>query len=189
MRARILEEHQSNGVLIEDPDTVFIDRDVTIGAGTVILPFTVIRGPVHIGRDCEVGPFTHLRAGARLEDGAEVGNFVEVKNSTLGEHSKAKHLTYLGDTVIGRKSNIGAGTITANYDGVAKHRTVIGDRAFIGSGTILVAPVEVGEGATTGAGAVVTRGQTIPPGSVVVGVPARILRRGDSKPQPSEGER
>jgi bifunctional UDP-N-acetylglucosamine pyrophosphorylase/glucosamine-1-phosphate N-acetyltransferase len=175
MRWRVLEELQSQGVDIEDPASAFVDATVQIGAGTRILPFTIIRGPGRIGENCEVGPFSHLRMGAQLENGAEVGNFVEVKNSQLGRNVKAKHLTYLGDTSIGRGSNIGAGTITANYDGKYKHRTTIGEDAFIGSGSILVAPVEVGEGATTGAGAVVTRGRTVAAGSVVVGVPAKEL--------------
>jgi bifunctional UDP-N-acetylglucosamine pyrophosphorylase/glucosamine-1-phosphate N-acetyltransferase len=183
MRARILARHQANGVEIADPETTFVDHDVVIGAGTRILPFSVIRSGVRIGRHCEVGPFSHLRNGAVLEDGAEVGNFVEVKNSTLGAHVKAKHLTYLGDATIGASSNIGAGTITANYDGKLKHRTKIGSRAFIGSGTVLVAPVAIGDGATTGAGAVVTRNQDVAAGTVVVGVPARpIVKRSAARP-------
>jgi bifunctional UDP-N-acetylglucosamine pyrophosphorylase/glucosamine-1-phosphate N-acetyltransferase len=175
MRRRILARHQGLGVEIEDPASVFIDHEVEIGAGTRLLPFTVVRGRVRIGRRCEVGPFAHLRHGAVLEDGAEVGNFVEVKNSTLGARVKAKHLTYLGDATIGAETNIGAGTITANYDGKAKHQTRIGVKVFIGSGTVLVAPVEVGDGAMTGAGAVVTRNRNVPAGVVVVGVPARPL--------------
>jgi len=173
MRRRILERHLKAGVEIEDPDSVHIDDDVAIGKGTRILPFVVIRGGVKIGRGCEVGPFTHLRAGSVLEDGAEVGNFVEVKKSRLGRGVKAKHLTYLGDATVGRDANVGAGTITANFDGRAKHATKIGARAFIGSGTVLIAPVSIGAGAVTGAGAVVTRGRNVPPGATVVGVPAR----------------
>ncbi len=176
LQRRILEEHLLAGVAIEDPDSTYIDWGVEIGAGTRILPCTVIRSGVVIGADCEVGPFTHLRGGTRLRDRSEVGNFTEVKKSELGEGTKAKHLSYLGDTTIGPGSNIGAGTIFANYDGVKKHRTTVGARAFIGSGTILVAPNEVGEGATTGAGAVVTRQAGIPPGETWIGVPARPLR-------------
>lgn len=187
MRRRILARHQAAGVEIEDPDTVYIDHEVRIGARTRILPFTVIRGGVEIGEACEVGPFSHLRAGAVLEDGAEVGNFVEVKASRLGRHVKAKHLTYLGDATIGAGSNVGAGTITANYDGRAKHRTVVGERVFIGSGTVLIAPVEVGDGAVTGAGAVVTRGQRVPPGATVVGVPARPVARKGPQGGPQGG--
>jgi bifunctional UDP-N-acetylglucosamine pyrophosphorylase/glucosamine-1-phosphate N-acetyltransferase len=134
----------------------------------------VIRGGVRIGRAAR-SAFSHLRNGAVLEDGAEVGNFVEVKNSRLGERVKAKHLTYLGDATIGAATNIGAGTITANYDGKEKHATRIGSRAFIGSGTVLVAPVTIGDGATTGAGAVVTRHRDVAAGEVVVGVPARPI--------------
>ncbi len=188
MRRRILARHQAAGVEIEDPDSVFIDHEVRIGARTRILPFTVIRAGVEIGADCEVGPFSHLRAGAVLSDGAEVGNFVEVKASHLGAHVKAKHLTYLGDATIGAGTNIGAGTITANYDGKAKHRTKIGAKAFIGSGTVLIAPVEIGDNATTGAGAVVTRGQNVPAGTTWVGVPARAVGakpRDDGAPKPT----
>jgi bifunctional UDP-N-acetylglucosamine pyrophosphorylase/glucosamine-1-phosphate N-acetyltransferase len=173
LQERILLAHMRDGVLIEDPATTYIDHGVQIGAGSRILPCTVIRSGVKIAADCEVGPFAHLRPGAELHEGAEIGNFVEVKNSIIGRHTKAKHLTYLGDTVIGDETNIGAGTITANYDGRDKHRTTIGSRAFVGSGTIFVAPSELGDGGSTGAGAVVTRDTRVPPGAVYVGVPAR----------------
>ncbi len=173
MRRRILERLMDEGVTILDPSTTYVDADATIGPDTVIFPFTVIRGAVSIGRGCEVGPFSHVRDGARLEDGAEIGNFVEVKKSRIGARTKAKHLAYLGDSEIGEGVNIGAGTITANFDGRAKHVTSIGDGAFVGSGTIIVAPATVGRGAKTGAGAVVTRGTEIPEGETYVGVPAR----------------
>ncbi len=178
IRRRILERHMEAGVTIADPSTTYIEEGVTIGSDTVILPFTVIHSGVTIGRGCEVGPFSRLRSGTVLEDGAEVGNFVEVKNSRLGPHSKAKHLSYLGDAVLGAKVNIGAGTITANYDGVRKHKTVLEDGVHTGANTVLVAPVKVGKGAKTGAGAVVTRGE-IPEGALVAGVPARPLRKRD----------
>ncbi len=177
MQDRILEEHLLNGVMIEDPITTFIDHGVTIGRNTRILPCTVIRSGVVIGEDCEVGPFTHLRVGAELRDKAEVGNFVEMKKSVLGEGAKAKHLTYLGDARIGRKANIGAGTITANYDGENKHPTVIGDGAFIGSGTVIVAPSTVGDRALVGAGAIVRKGSEIGADEVWVGLPAKLLKR------------
>jgi len=181
LQERILEEHMANGVLIEDPATAVIEKDVQIGSGTKVLPFVVMRNGVKVGENCEVGPFSHLRVGAVLEDQAEVGNFVEMKKSVLGQGSKAKHLTYLGDATIGRRANIGAGTITANYDGVHKHKTEIGDRAFIGSGTILVAPAKVGEGALTGAGALIKRNCHIGAQEVFVGVPARFLKRLDEE--------
>jgi bifunctional UDP-N-acetylglucosamine pyrophosphorylase/glucosamine-1-phosphate N-acetyltransferase len=177
MQERILLEHLGNGVLIEDPSTTYIDHGVRIGKDTRVLPCTVIRAGVSIGEQCEVGPFAHLRAGTRLADGAEIGNFVEVKKSTVGRGTKAKHLTYLGDAEIGAGANIGCGTITANYDGKHKHPTTIEDGAFIGSGTVLVAPARVGKRAMTGAGAIVKRGTHVPDGAVFVGVPARELVR------------
>jgi bifunctional UDP-N-acetylglucosamine pyrophosphorylase/glucosamine-1-phosphate N-acetyltransferase len=174
---RILAAHMANGVAIADPATTYVDHGVEIGSGARILPCTVIRAGVRIGEGCEVGPFTHLRAGTVLEPHAEIGNFTEAKNARVGEHTKAKHLTYLGDVTIGRDANIGAGTIVANYDGKAKHQTRIGDRAFIGSGSVLIAPCQVGDGALTGGGAVVTRNSDVPPGEAWVGVPARPLAR------------
>jgi bifunctional UDP-N-acetylglucosamine pyrophosphorylase/glucosamine-1-phosphate N-acetyltransferase len=188
MQERILLEHLGNGVRIEDPATTYIDHGVEIGRDTRILPCTVIRTGCVIGEGCEVGPFAHLRNGAVLEDGAEIGNFVEVKKSKLGPGAKAKHLAYLGDAEIGAKANIGAGTITANYDGKAKHRTIVGANAFIGSGTVLVAPTEVGEGATTGAGAIVAR-KSVPSGEIWVGVPARRLRGAGESAKQSEAGR
>ncbi len=175
LRRRIVEGHLAAGVEIVDPDSTFIDADVAIEAGARILPCTVIEGDCRIAAGCEVGPFSHLRAGTVMRAGSEVGNFTETKKAILGEHVKAKHLTYLGDVTVGAGANIGAGTITANYDGRAKHATVVGERAFIGSGTVLVAPVSVGAGATTGAGAVVTRGSPVGAGETWVGVPAHPL--------------
>ncbi|MBX3462123.1 MAG: bifunctional N-acetylglucosamine-1-phosphate uridyltransferase/glucosamine-1-phosphate acetyltransferase [Planctomycetes bacterium] len=183
MQERILLEHLQNGVLIADPGTTWIDHGVRIGRDTRILPCTVIGAGCVVGENCEVGPFAHLRAGTVLEDGAEVGNFVEAKKTILGAGAKAKHLTYLGDATVGARANIGAGTITANYDGVHKHATQIGARAFIGSGSVLVAPSAVGDDAMTGAGAIVTRGSRIGPGEVWVGVPARKLKQRDLPPR------
>lgn len=177
LQRRILGEHMARGVYIEDPASTYVDHGVEIGPGARLLPCTVIRGGVTIGAGCEVGPFTHLRAGTVLEPGAELGNFTEAKNARVGEHTKAKHLSYLGDVTIGKNVNIGAGTIVANYDGKKKHPTVIADRAFVGSGSVLIAPCTVGEGALTGGGAVVTRNSNIPPGAAWVGVPARPLTR------------
>ncbi len=128
-----------------------------------------------IGDNCSVGPFAHLRMNATLADKATVGNFVEVKKSTIGRGTKAMHLSYLGDATIGDGTNIGAGTITCNYDGVNKHQTIIEDNVKIGSDTMLVAPVRVGSRSVTGAGSVVT--QDVPEESLVVGVPAKIVKR------------
>jgi bifunctional UDP-N-acetylglucosamine pyrophosphorylase / glucosamine-1-phosphate N-acetyltransferase len=125
--------------------------------------------------NCSLGPFAHLRMNARLEEGAAVGNFVEVKKSRIGRGSKSMHLTYLGDATIGEKTNIGAGTVTCNYDGRQKHETIIGDNVKIGSDTMLVAPVKVGSRAVTAAGSVVTK--DVPPDSLVAGVPAVIKKR------------
>ena len=127
-----------------------------------------------IASNCSVGPFAHLRMNAKLEDKASVGNFVEVKKSHIGAGTKAMHLTYLGDATIGEKTNIGAGTITCNYDGVRKNETIIEDNVKIGSDTMLVAPVRVGARSVTGAGSVVTR--DVPPDSLVAGVPATVKK-------------
>jgi bifunctional UDP-N-acetylglucosamine pyrophosphorylase/glucosamine-1-phosphate N-acetyltransferase len=146
---------------------VSIGKNVSIGAGCIIIDSTIADGAVirpytimeqtRIQHKVEVGPFARLRPGTSLEDNSKVGNFVEVKNTRLGAGSKANHLTYLGDAEIGEKVNIGAGTITCNYDGAYKHKTIIKDGAFIGSDTQLIAPVTVGENSTIGAGSTITR--------------------------------
>ena len=138
--------------------------------------------------EATVGPFSHLRPGSVVGRGAEVGNFAELKNTRLGAGSKQHHMSYLGDADIGERANIGAGAVTANYDGAKKHRTTIGDEAFIGVDTMIVAPRDIGKGARTGAGSVVTR--DVPAGKLAVGVPARIReprRKGpDTTAPPSE---
>ncbi len=131
-------------------------RDCEIGAGTVINANCVLESSV-IGANCSIGPFARMRPGNRLADGVHIGNFVELKNSEIGAGSKANHLSYVGDTTIGSRVNVGAGTVTCNYDGANKYRTEIGDGAFIGSGTMLVAPVSVGKDATIGAGSTITK--------------------------------
>jgi bifunctional UDP-N-acetylglucosamine pyrophosphorylase/glucosamine-1-phosphate N-acetyltransferase len=131
-------------------------RDVEVGAGSEVAPYSHLDGAI-LGSHCRVGPFARLRPGTRLADEVHVGNFVETKASELGHRSKANHLSYIGDTTIGSGVNIGAGTITCNYDGANKYRTVIEDDAFIGSDTQLVAPVTVGRGATIGAGSTITK--------------------------------
>ena len=135
-------------------DAVIVDS--VIGVNSVIKYFSVIEES-DVGPSCEVGPFAHLRPQAKLMEKVKVGNFVEVKKSQLEKGVKAQHLTYLGDATIGEDTNIGAGTITCNYDGVFKHQTVIGKNAFIGSNTALVAPVTVGDGAMIAAGSTITR--------------------------------
>jgi bifunctional UDP-N-acetylglucosamine pyrophosphorylase/glucosamine-1-phosphate N-acetyltransferase len=142
-----------DGVQIESNNLV---RESRLGAGTVVHSNCHIEG-ASTGNDCEIGPFARLRPGAELANNVKVGNFVEIKKSTVADGSKVNHLTYIGDTEIGKKVNVGAGTITCNYDGVNKHKTTIGDGAFIGSGVELVAPVRIGAGATVGAGATITR--------------------------------
>ncbi|TDP28213.1 UDP-N-acetylglucosamine pyrophosphorylase /glucosamine-1-phosphate N-acetyltransferase [Idiomarina aquatica] len=142
-----------NGVVVE-PNCVI--KDAEIGDGTVVRANSHIEG-AKVASNCKVGPFARLRPGAELADEAQVGNFVEMKKSRLGKGSKASHLTYLGDTQVGEYANIGAGTITCNYDGVNKSTTEIGDGAFIGSNSSLVAPVKIGKQATVGAGSVITR--------------------------------
>jgi bifunctional UDP-N-acetylglucosamine pyrophosphorylase/glucosamine-1-phosphate N-acetyltransferase len=131
-------------------------RNATIAAGTRIAPYSLIDSS-EVGADCHIGPYARLRPGTRLHDGVHIGNFVEVKNSEINRSSKANHLSYIGDSTVGSGVNIGAGTITCNYDGANKHRTVIGDDVFIGSATQLVAPVTIGKGATIGAGSTITK--------------------------------
>ena len=175
MRRRVATNHLRSGVIIVDPDTTIIETDVEIGRGATIHPFTHIARGCRIASGAQVGPFARLRGNTVLRERAEVGNFVEVKKSVFEAGAKAKHLTYVGDATVGTQANIGCGTITANYDGMNKHATHIGAGAHIGSGTVLVAPVSVGDGARTGANAVVLSGRDVPAGSTAVGVPARTL--------------
>jgi bifunctional UDP-N-acetylglucosamine pyrophosphorylase/glucosamine-1-phosphate N-acetyltransferase len=151
--------------VVVEPFVVFGEK-VTIDDGAVIHSFSHIAG-AHIGKGVSVGPFARLRPGTRLGEGARIGNFVEVKETVVEAGAKANHLTYLGDTSVGANANIGAGTITCNYDGAAKHRTEIGRDAFIGSNSALVAPVKIGEGAYVGSGSVIT--QDVPEGALALG--------------------
>lgn len=174
MQQRLNEKFMLDGVTIVDTASTFISYGVRIGRDTVIYPFTVIESDVKIGKRCSIGPFAHLREGTRVADEATLGNFVETIRTKIGAKVLAKHFSYLGDTFVGEKVNIGAGTVTANFDGRHKHSTTISDKAMIGSDTILVAPVKVGRGAFTGAGAVIL--QDVPENKKAVGVPARILK-------------
>ncbi len=182
-QSRARAEAQENGVTLISPETVHFAHDTLLGRDAIIEQFVVF-GPgvtvesdavirafshlegCHVGQGAIVGPYARLRPGAELGDEAHVGNFVEIKNAILGTGAKANHLTYIGDADVGEKTNIGAGTITCNYDGVMKHRTTIGARAFIGSNTMLVAPVTVGNDAMTGSGAVITK--NVPDGALAV---------------------
>jgi len=183
-QARMRAEAMENGVTLQAPDTVFFSFDTVIGRDTLIAP-NVYFGPrvtieseaeirsfchlegCHVSRGATVGPFARLRPGAELAEDVHVGNFVEIKNAILDEGVKVGHLTYLGDAHVGEHTNIGAGTVTCNYDGVSKHRTRIGAHAFIGSDTMLVAPVTVGDRAMTASGSVIT--SNVPEGALAVG--------------------
>ncbi|WP_372609908.1 bifunctional UDP-N-acetylglucosamine diphosphorylase/glucosamine-1-phosphate N-acetyltransferase GlmU [Aquicoccus sp.] len=192
-QARARAEALENGVTLTAPETVFFAHDTVIGRDTVIEP-NVIFGPdvtvesgarirafshlegCHVSCGAVVGPYARLRPGAELSENVHVGNFVEIKNATLATGAKANHLTYIGDASIGADTNIGAGTITCNYDGVMKHHTEIGARAFIGSNTMFVAPVRVGDDAMTGTGTVVTR--DVPDAALAIGRSEQINKPG-----------
>jgi len=165
------------GVSIIDPATTFIQSNVKIGKDTVIQPFSFIEKDVRIGRECVVGPFCRLRSGTKVGHRVQIGNFTELVRTKVGDRCFMKHMSYLGDALIGSDVNIGAGTVIANFDGKEKHVTKIGKGAFIGCDSILVSPVKIGKKAVTGAGCVVTKGKVVPDGSVVVGVPAKIISR------------
>jgi len=162
------------------PNSVIIDSRI---GDDVVVVASVLEGSV-LEEGVSVGPFSHLRRGSHLEAGVHVGNFVEVKASRLGQGTEVGHFSYVGDAHVGAQVNIGAGTVTCNYDGEKKNETVIENGAFIGSGTMLVAPVRVGRGASTGAGSVVTR--DVPAGVLVVGVPARRVTRARPRGAPQD---
>jgi bifunctional UDP-N-acetylglucosamine pyrophosphorylase/glucosamine-1-phosphate N-acetyltransferase len=165
-----------------------IIRDTRIGSDCRIVASMLEEAVVH--DNVQVGPFSHLRPGAVIHSGVELGNYAEVKASTVGSGTRIHHFSYIGDATLGEDVNIGAGTITCNYDGQAKHETIIGDHAFIGSDSMLIAPIEIGEHARTGAGSVVRR--DVSPGQLVVGIPARpVPGRSPSVPAsnaPTESE-
>ena len=177
MQRRIHQQWLERGVTIVDPETTFIGYRAKIGQDTVIYPFTVIESSVKIGRHCQIGPFAHLRQDTKLEDEVAVGNFLEIARSQIASRTLLKHFGYIGDSKIGKQVNIGAGTVTANFDGKRKNITLIKDKAFIGSDTVLIAPVRIGKAARTGAGAVVARNKDVPDRTTVVGVPARPLKK------------
>ncbi len=156
LRLRINQEHMRNGVTIEDINNTYIYDDVVIGTDTVIHPNTTIKSGVVIGEDCEIGPNAYIREKCKLANKVKVGSFVEIKNTIIGEGTKVPHLSYMGDCEIGGKTNIGCGTITCNYDGFNKSKTIIGDNSFIGSNTNLVAPVTLGRNTFIAAGSTIT---------------------------------
>ncbi|HUV67833.1 MAG TPA: sugar phosphate nucleotidyltransferase [Sedimentisphaerales bacterium] len=158
MQQRIQRRLMDNGVTIVDPGTTWIDARAQIGQDTVIEPFTYVHGEVKIGQGCRVGPFAHLRHGTVLKNDVVLGVYTEVKNSTLADGVRARHHSYIGDATIGRNVNIGAGSITANFDGEKVNRTIIGDNCYIGSGTVLIAPLALKDGSNISAGMVVSQG-------------------------------
>ena len=171
---KLREKFKKQGVKMIDANTVYFSNDTKIGKNVIIEPFVVIGSKVRIGSNVKInsfshlqesvilnnvsiGPYARLRPGSVLEKGSKVGNFVEIKKSKIGQDSKVNHLSYVGDTKIGKKVNIGAGTITCNYDGNKKNKTKIKDRVFVGSNSSLVAPLTVNEGSVIGAGSVITK--------------------------------
>ena len=163
-----------SGVKMSGPETIFFSNDTKIGKRVIIEPYVVIGSKVKIGNNVviksfshlenckiensvEIGPYARIRPGTTLKKGSKVGNFVEIKKSTLGQKSKANHLSYIGDSAIGKSVNVGAGTITCNYDGIKKNKTIIKDNTFIGSNSALVAPVTIGKNSVVGAGSVITK--------------------------------
>lgn len=199
----INERHMRAGVTIVDPAATLIDLDVTIGADTVIEPFTTIRGATTIGAGClvrhsylldctledgvTVGPFAFLRPGTVLREGAKVGSYVEVKNSDVGPGAKVPHLSYIGDADVGARTNLGAATITANYDGANKHRTTVGEDVRTGVDTTLVAPVSLGDGAYTGAGSVIV--DDVPAGALALARARQVNKEGYEGPAKGEGRK
>lgn len=166
LKCRINTELMEKGVTIEDMNSTYIYDDVEIGTDTIIHPNTTIKSGVKIGKNCEIGPNAYIREGCEMADNVKVGSFVEIKKTMIGEGTKVPHLTYMGDCEIGEKVNIGCGTITCNYDGKNKHKTVIGDNAFIGSNVNLVAPVNVGNEVLIAAGSTIT--EDVPDGALAI---------------------
>ncbi len=156
LRIRINQEHMENGVTIEDTNNTYIYDDVKIGADTVIHPNTTIKSGVVIGENCEIGPNAYIREGCNIANNVKIGSFVEVKKADIGEGTKVPHLSYMGDCEIGSNTNIGCGTITCNYDGFKKSKTIIGDNSFVGSNVNFIAPVQIGDNTIIAAGSTIT---------------------------------
>jgi bifunctional UDP-N-acetylglucosamine pyrophosphorylase / glucosamine-1-phosphate N-acetyltransferase len=190
---RLRKKALESGVTLIAPETVFLSADTKFGRDVVVEPYVVFGDKVkvgdgavirsfshlvgaHVGKDVSVGPFARLRPGTRLGDGVHIGNFVEVKEAVIETGAKANHLSYIGDAVVGARANIGAGTITCNYDGNAKHRTEIGNDAFIGSNSALVAPVKIGAGAYIGSGSVIT--ENVQAGALALARGRQVVKEG-----------
>ena len=202
------EQLLAQGVLMMDPAAVYVEEEVTVGAGTLLLPGTILRGKTVIGKnccigpqamitdstvedgctvnasqceesvlrtDCQIGPYTHIRPHCVVGEGSKIGAFVQLKNCNLGRGTKMAHLTYVGDSDVGEDCNFGCGTVTVNYDGSTKFRTTIGDNAFIGCNTNLVAPVKVGDGAYTAAGSTITN--DVPPDSLAIARSMQMVKK------------
>jgi bifunctional UDP-N-acetylglucosamine pyrophosphorylase/glucosamine-1-phosphate N-acetyltransferase len=196
MQQRLRQAALDAGVTLVAPETVFFSADTRLGKDVLVEPYVVF-GPgvvveagatirsfshvagAHVGAGAIVGPFARLRPGARLEQDVHIGNFVEVKEALIETGAKANHLTYIGDARVGAGANVGAGTITCNYDGAAKHRTDIGAGAFIGSNSALVAPVAIGDGAYVASGSVIT--SDVPPDSLALGRARQVVKEGWAK--------
>ena len=193
LQQRLRQAAMDAGVTLVAPETVFLSSDTTFGRDVVVEPFVVL-GPgvtvednavirsfshldrAHVGKGAVVGPYARLRPGAHLQDDVHIGNFVEVKEAVIETGAKANHLSYIGDATVGAGANIGAGTITCNYDGVAKHRTEIGKNAFVGSNSALVAPVKIGDGAYIGSGSVITN--DVPADALAIGRGRQTVKEG-----------
>ena len=211
--SEIVSKHLKNGVVILDPSSTYIDEDVEIGAETVILPNTHLKGNTKIGSNCEigpnsiitnmeicdnvkvlssvatdskigsgttVGPFAYIRPNSNIGEKVKIGDFVEIKNSTIDEGTKVSHLTYIGDSDVGKNINFGCGTITVNYDGANKFRTVIEDGAFIGCNTNLVSPVKVGKNAFVAAGSTIT--EDVEPDSLAIARSRQTIKKDWKRP-------
>ena len=174
LNIKLREKFIKRGVKMTAPETVFFSKDTKIGKNVIIEPYVVIGKKVRIANNVKIlafshleattvgassiiGPFARLRPGTKIENNSKVGNFVEIKKSTLKKHSKINHLSYIGDSIIGKSTNVGAGTITCNYDGINKNKTIIEDNVFIGSNSSLVAPLKIKKNAIIGAGSVITK--------------------------------
>lgn len=179
LRMRINAEHMRNGVTIEDSNSTYIYDDVIIGADTVIHPNTIIHNGVLIGENCEIGPNAHIRPNCIVGNNVKIGNNVEIKNTKIGNRTKVPHFIYLGDCEVGEDCNIGCGVITCNYDGKEKHKTIIGDRAFVGSNVNFVAPVKIGNDTLIAAGSTIT--EDVPDGNLAIARQRQINKEKKNK--------